>query len=275
MPEGDTIHKIASFLAPRLAGETVHNLAIGNDASARRWGQKRAAEWARECQGCKIRGVEARGKHLFIDFDNGVSVRSHLGMHGAWHRYRAGDDWQKPKARTSLVLTIGDEVYVCFNAREEELLRSTGIRRRIIDTRLGPDLLGPDPDYSAIMSRARQIPDPEATVADVLLDQRVASGIGNVYKSEVLFINRRLPQTRIDTIDDDELKRHFQLAAELLGRNLGGGKRITRFESDAAGRLWVYRRAGQPCLRCENGRIASAVTGRHHRSTFWCPGCQR
>ena len=273
MPEGDSIHKIANFLAPRLRERRVHSLVVGNDAAAR------------DCDGCRIRCVVARGKHLFIDFDNGMSVRSHLGMHGAWHRYPAGEAWRKPGRRASLVLVLGEreagkeigaaEVYVCFNAREVELLRSTGIRRRIIDSRLGPDLLAQGPDFPAIVRRAREIPDPEATIADLLLDQRIASGIGNVYKSEVLFINRRLPQRRVTGIGDDELKRHFELAADLLTRNLGGGKRVTRFERDAAGSLWVYRRSGQPCLRCDEGYITSARIGRHHRSTYWCVRCQQ
>ena len=104
-------------------------------------------------------------------------------------------------------------------------------------------------------------------------DQRVASGIGNVYKSEVLFIERLPPDLPLANVSDEQLAACFLLAAELLKRNLGGGMRVTRFENDSAGRVWVYGRTGQPCLECDTP-IKSRRMGRNHRGTFWCPACQ-
>ncbi len=261
MPEGDTVHKVAAYLAPRLTGRTVRALQLADVAGARR------------CTGRRIAEVHAAGKHLYIGFDNGCALRSHLGMYGAWHHYGDGEAWRKPRTQASLVLTTDDRVYVCFNAREVELVEAGGVRARILDARLGPDLTRPDPDIELAVRRARALFDNDAPICDVLLDQRAACGIGNVYKSEVLFLEGRLPQTRFATISDADLARYYATAADLLGRNLGGGPRVTRFDNDGAGRLWVYGRRGLPCLRCD-GRIEAQRLGRHHRGTFWCGGCQ-
>jgi len=128
-------------------------------------------------------------------------------------------------------------------------------------------------DADGLVRRAREILDADALLADALLDQRVASGIGNVYKSEVLFIERFSPATPIAGVDDRDLGRCFETAADLLRRNLGGGRRVTRIANDQAGRLWVYGRGGQPCLVCDTP-IRSRRIGRHHRGTYWCPVCQ-
>jgi len=262
MPEGDTVHKLANFLAPRLEGQRLVSFEMGDATAARR------------CQGQRVRRVFAHGKHLYFELDNALLVRSHLGMYGDWHRYRAGETWRKPAWRASITLATEEAIYVCFNAKEVELVPASSVRRRILETRLGPDLLGEDIDFDRVVERARGMLTSDAPLIDVLLDQRVAAGIGNVYKSEILFIEHYPPLAPQGGVGDDALRRMFALAAELLGKNLGGGPRVTRFERDAAGRQWVYGRRGLPCLRCE-ARIESARLGRDHRSTYWCPSCQR
>jgi endonuclease-8 len=261
MPEGDTVHKIAAYLAPRFVGRAIERIELRN------------AETARALAGRCITGVFARGKHLFIVIDDQCAIRSHLGMHGSWHRYAPGETWQKRRARASVVLGVGGEDYVCFNAMEVELVEHDSVRERIVHGRLGPDLIADAVDTDAIVARARDFLDPGSLLADVLLDQRVASGIGNVYKSEVLFIERLLPQVELGATPDAVLAACYRRAAELLRRNLGRGPRVTRFERDGAGRTWAYGRDGRPCLRCE-GRIEMARLGRHQRSTYWCRGCQ-
>lgn len=261
MPEGDTIHKIAGFLAPRLETRTIEHAEARNDALAR------------GCEGRRVSRVRARGKHLFIELDDGNALRSHLGMYGSWHRYAPGDAWRKPRRQASLVLAIAGEEYVCFNAKEVELIRLPSVRERVVHGRLGPDLIADDTDGKVLVRRARDILEGDVILADVLLDQRVACGIGNVYKSEVLFIEALPPDMALAGVADRQLARCFDTAANLLRRNLGGGRRVTRFEGDGAGRLWTYGRNGLPCLRCI-GRIRSARLGRHQRSTYWCPDCQ-
>ncbi len=260
MPEGDTIHKIANFLAPRLASQKITALQMADEVSRRK------------SEGRTVTGVTARGKHLFIELDNETSLRSHLGMYGSWHRYAHEEPWRKPRRQASMVLSTENDVYVCFNAKEIELVRTPSVRSRIVRGRLGPDLIADDAEPAELVRRAREFLETDALVADVLLDQRVASGIGNVYKSEVLFIERLLPDTRLADLSDDVLASCFRTAADLLQQNLGGGRRVTRFEDDSA-RLWVYGRTGQPCLECDTP-IRSARLGRHHRGTFWCSRCQ-
>jgi len=217
--------------------------------------------------------VVAQGKHLFIELDDGRLLRSHLGLYGSWHHYAPGESWRKPARQAAIELETDDAVYVCFNAREVELLRGGSVRERIVRTRLGPDLTSADPALDLLPARAREFLESDTLVADVLLDQRVACGIGNVYKSEVLFLERVDPLAPLGDVEDEALDRLYATAHELLRRNLGGGPRTTRFERDGAGRLWVYGRSGLPCLRCGTA-IAHAPLGRAMRATFWCPDCQ-
>ncbi len=260
MPEGDTIHKIKNFLAPRLAGQTIVEVKPEGVATSR-------------CIGHRVKDVAACGKHLFIEFDHGIAIRSHLGMHGSWHRYPPGDDWQRPRKQLSLSLSTADWEYVCFNAKEIEVVSLPSVRNRILHARLGPDLVLDTVEPAYLARRAREMLDEDALLIDALLDQRVASGIGNVYKSEILFIEAVSPGRRLVDIDDRGLGQCFDTAARLLRRNLGGGRRVTRFERDAAGSLWVYGRGGRPCLRCDTP-ILSRRMGRHQRGTYWCPSCQ-
>lgn len=261
MPEGDTIHKIAAFMAPRLTGQTVDAVRLGADTLP-------------EFAGAAVHKVEARGKHLRIALDNGKVLRSHLGMYGSWHVYSGDETWQKPQHQASMVVAAGGSAWVCFNAKEVEIVDVPGVRDRVLGSRLGPDLVTDNCDSSALIRRAREFDDGDTLLIDTLLDQRVAAGIGNVYKSEVMFIERQAPDRRLADTPDDIVSACFARAADLLKRNLGGGKRTTRFANDAAGRLWVYGRTGKPCHKCSTP-IQSRRMGRHHRGTFWCPRCQR
>lgn len=260
MPEGDTIHKLAAALQPELAGQKVCALVLRGEPAGGSTPQT-------------VTGVEARGKHLLIGFDDGRILRSHLGMYGDWHRYAKGEPWLRPARQASIRLETERAVYVCFNAREWQWLQQSGIGERTLRTRLRHDLLGEAFDVGAAIDRARNWCAPETLLLDVLLDQRIAAGIGNVYKSELLFLAGVDPQTRLCDADDELLRRLYLRARELLQANLGGGPRTTRDNADGAGRLWVYGRNAKPCLRC-GVPIRSAKRGRHLRSTYWCPRCQ-
>ena len=260
MPEGDTVFKLAGYLRPHLRGR---QLVAGK---------------VRELPGAALAGVcigdvYARGKHLFIELDQSRLLRSHLGMQGSWHGYAPGEPWQKPLRQASIVLDTGLRIFVCFNALQVEVLRNGGVRQRTFDVTLGPDLLAGPLDYETILRRARELADPGMPIADVLLSQRIASGIGNVYKSEVLFLETSHPATPLVRVADTELVGLYRQASRLLRRNRHGGPRVTRWANDDAGRLWVYGRSGQQCLRC-GCVICSAKLGVRLRSTYWCPRCQ-
>jgi endonuclease-8 len=261
LPEGDTVYKLAAYLDIRLRGR---RLAAGSRVAA-------AAHLA--LRGRTVERVVARGKHLWVELDHGPALRSHLGMHGSWHRYAPGEPWQRDAGRASIVLVTGDALFVCFDAMEVEAVRPESVRAHQLAARLGPDLAVAAIDVEGIEARARAFLEPAEPLADVLLDQRVAAGIGNVYKSEVLFLCRIHPRTALGALTSRRLRALYETAHACLRRNLGRGPRSTRWVRDGRGRLWVYRRGGLPCLGCGT-RIATARLGRGWRSTYWCPDCQ-
>jgi endonuclease-8 len=260
MPEGDTIHKLAAYLHPRLAGSRLVSGRLRDHPRVR-------------LEGRRVERVFARGKHLFVALDDGMLLRSHLGMYGSWHRYARGERWRRPANRASIQLDLDDVTFVCFNAKEVELVREAGVRDRHLQARLGPDLLAPTVELDDILARARDFLAPAAPLADLLLDQRVAAGIGNVYKSEILYLEGQHPSQRVAGLTNETIRALYARARTLLEKNVGGGPRITRFVDDGRGRHWVYGRHRLPCLRCGD-RIDYARLGRGWRSTFWCPRCQ-
>lgn len=258
MPEGDTLYKLAAYLAPRLEGRPILRGFAGHPPV--------------DLGGARIAGVRVNGKHLFIDLEDGRVIRSHLGMWGSWHRYPEGTPWQHPAKRARILLDLGEEAYVCFSPKDVELMRDGAVRARVVSATLGPDLLAAELDLGRILVRARELSGPDRIIADVLLDQRIAGGIGNVYKSEVLFLEGIAPSTDLGHIDDEQLGALYRRARRLLEANRGPGPRDTRQAGDG-GRLWVYGRRGEPCLTC-GARVRYARLGRHQRSTYWCPRCQ-
>ena len=280
MPEGDTIHKLAAAIRPRLEGRTICQAWVRTEPRGTfKRGPASTAPAADPfldhggLVGHRVERVYAEGKHLFLEFEQGVLVRSHLGMYGDWHRYHPGEPWKKPEWQASLALWTERDVMVCFNAKEVELLKAATIRHANFRNRLGPDLLAPQADLGLAPHRARELLDADAKLVDVLLDQRIASGIGNVYKSEVLFMERQHPLRVLGDTSDGELQSLYARARDLLSRNLGGGPRVTRFVPDGRGSLWVYSRRGRPCFRC-GAKIQAGRLGRDMRSTYWCPACQ-
>lgn len=256
MPEGDTIHKLARAIGAGLGGRRLEEVRID--------GMPRG-----DLAGREVERVRAEGKHLWIELAGGLAIRSHLGMHGSWHRYAHGERWRESRKRATLVLTTADDVYVCFAAKELELVEPGASRGFVHE--VGPDLVARVPEREELERRRRFFVDPNAPVVDLLLDQRIASGVGNVFNSEVLFLEGVHPLLPERALDPDRRHRLFERAHALLARNLGGGPRVTR--ADGRGDLWVYDRARLPCARCRTP-IRSALMGRGRRRTYWCPTCQ-
>jgi endonuclease-8 len=260
MPEGDTIHKLAARMSPALVGQRL--------CDARLHGRPVDA-----LSGSPILAVTSRGKHIIIDVECGLSLRVHLGMYGSWHRYPIGRPWDKPMRQATLVLTLAEQHFVCFNAKEVEILKTGGFRMRDQTSRLGPDLTRHPPVVDALLGRARELLSAETEVTDMLLDQRIASGIGNIYKSELLFLERCDPRTPFGHLSEESFAALYERAGRLLMSNLESGPRVTRNANDGRGILWVYGRSGRPCFRCGTG-IVRDLLGRHLRPTYWCPSCQ-
>ncbi len=260
MPEGDSVFKLAGYLHRELCGRELVGGSVRGRADL-------------TLAGSRLGEVYPQGKHLFIELDQELMLRSHLGVRGSWHGYACGETWQKPARQASIVLDIGERVFVCFNALQVEVLRAGGIRHRQFLAELGPDLIDAMPDFVQIVGRARRLMVGGKPIADALLDQGIACGIGNVYKSEVLFLEGYHPATRLGQLSDASVLALYRRAHALLRRNLRGGMRMTRWANDDAGDLWVYRRAGHPCLQCSSV-IRSMRLGVQQRATFWCPTCQ-
>jgi endonuclease-8 len=266
VPEGDTIHKIAAAMRPSLLGATLEGVRFGAGPGV-------VGPHRERLEGRRVTALHARGKHLFMELDATLLLRIHLGMYGSWHRYRPEEPWRRPPRQASLELRTEQDVFVCFNAREVEVLEASSIRALTLEQRLGPDLLVGDVDLEGVVGRAREFVESDSELIDVLLDQRVAAGIGNVYKSEILFLEHQNPWRTLAQTPDAILRRLYETAGSLLRRNLGGGPRVTRFTAESTGTLWVYGRGGKPCFRC-GAVIRYQRLGRDLRSTYWCPGCQ-
>ena len=132
---------------------------------------------------------------------------------------------------------------------------------------LGPDLLGPDWDAGEAARRLRE--DPDRTAGEALLDQRNLAGIGNVYKSEILFLRGIRPWRPVGKIKDVDAL--VSLAHRMLDANKDRVERVTTGVPRRGQQVWVYGRKGQPCRRCGTP-IRQAELG--ERVTYWCPSCQ-
>lgn len=253
MPEGDTIHRAARTLERGLSGLVVTGFRspVAGLSQA-------------SLEGVTVARVEARGKHLLIHFNDGRVLRTHMRMSGSWHLYQPGESWRKPARQARVVIETPERVAVCFNAPDVELVR----RAPALD--LGPDLLDPDVEASEIAQRWRSMPDLPIGVA--VMRQHLAAGIGNVYKSETLFLERLDPFARTGDLEDSALERLAARAQQLLRANMGDGPRTTRRRLRGS-RYWVYGRSGKPCLQCGT-RVRMRRQGVDGRSTYFCASCQ-
>jgi endonuclease-8 len=251
MPEGDTLHRTASVLRAVLSGKRV------SAARARPGG----AQLGRVV-GSRVDRVEAIGKHLLIGFDVGVTLHTHLGMEGSWHRYRPRERWRRPSSGAVAVIETPDAVAVCFDAPTVELLETRALALHPAIAGLGPDLLAPEPDIPTAIARLLGPSRATMTVAEALLDQTAVAGIGNVYRSEVLWQVSLSPFARLADLDADVVRLTLTTAARLLRAGLVQGRE-----------RHVYRRTGRPCHRC-GAIIRSRVLGELPRRVYWCPVCQ-
>ena len=178
MPEGDTIHRTAAGLRPYLVGRPV--------LAAR---STRGADVGR-LVGSTVTAVDTLGKNLLIRSSNGLTVRTHLRMNGTWHRYRPAEPWRLPASRAALVLEVEGAVAVCFDAPVVEVFetRAQAIHPGLAP--LGPDLTDDGFDGAEAVVRLRDPGRAGVAIGEALLDQRVMAGVGNVFRSEILYVER-------------------------------------------------------------------------------------
>ncbi len=244
MPEGDTLHRAARRLQPLVGGrvevEAPHPRA-------------RAAIDATQLDGRVLEAVSAVGKNLFLRFDGGLVLRSHLRVSGRWQvrprgSGRSGTPW--------LVLRGGELEAVLWDGPVLEL------NARVLG-RLGPDILASQPDIAAMLARL-DAADPARPLGETLLDQSLVAGIGNMWLAEALWEARLSPWRRLGGVREDERRLALETAARLMRAALDSGRPPARN---------AYRRPGRPCPRCRTP-IRSRGLGDANRTAYWCPTCQ-
>lgn len=286
MPEGDTIFRAANTLNRALAHKVVTRFESVFPALTR------VAD-DNPIVGRTIESVRSVGKHVLMTFGGGLTLRTHMRMNGSWHIYRPGEKWQRPSRDMRVLVGTADFVAVGFNVPVAEFLSDRDLARHGQLRALGPDLL--DSSFDADEARARLRARGHDAIGDALLNQRMLAGIGNVFKSEVLFVAGIDPFRPVAAVSEEELSRTIDVARKLLHANVLGraqtttsrgpalserysfreskGRRTTR-SLDPDEKLWVYARGGKPCRRCGTP-IESRKTGIDARLTYWCPRCQR
>jgi endonuclease VIII len=217
MPEGDSLHRIAARLqvlvGERVEAESPHPRGLATGV-------------ARIVDGRLVEAVDALGKHLLLRFEGGVVVRSHLRMSGRW-RVEPRAQAATTRGRPWLVLRSGEWVATQWNGPVLTL------DRRAV-TQLGPDLLAASTDVDRVVSRMRAT-DPSRLIGEALVDQRIVSGIGNMWVAESLWQARVAPWRPVGDVDDDELSSVIGWAREAMRAAVVGTRRHRA----------VYRRAGR------------------------------
>jgi len=225
--------------------------------------------------------VDARGKHLLMHFSGDLVLRTHMRMSGSWHLYRPGERWQRPARDLRILVATAAFEAVAFNVPIAEFETARTLERLEVLGHLGPDVLAEGFDAGEAVSRIRARGAEE--VGCVLLDQRALAGIGNIYKSETLFVCRIDPFAAVASLSLEEVQALVATARRLMKANVGAssGDAITTFAGlhgttgrfPPSARHWVYGRSGHPCRRCGTP-IRSRLQGLEARRTFWCPTCQ-
>ncbi len=265
MPEGDTVWNTARVLDHALAGTAIihSDFRVPSLATV-------------DLSGWYVRACGSRGKHLLLRFtaaadDLAMTLRSHLRMDGAWRVYASGEPWRgRQEHNVRVVLRTLTAAAVGYHLHDLALVPTD--HEETLVGHLGPDLLGTAGqsggwDSAEAVRRLRAHPD--ETIAEALLDQRNLAGIGNLYKSEVLFLRGIHPTARVSEVDN--LAGVVALAHKLLRSNCGRWTQATTGSLRRGEEVYVYGRGGAPCRRCGTP-IQRETVG--ERVTFWCPSCQ-
>ncbi|GAA3711352.1 Fpg/Nei family DNA glycosylase [Zhihengliuella alba] len=263
MPEGDSVHRAARMLDAALTGHvlTKTDFRVPQVATV-------------DLAGRPVDSVCARGKHLLIrigaDPAQLLTMHTHLMMDGRWEVYAPGERWRVAGHKVRCVLT---------NSTFEAIGVDLGFLR-LFPSRLEPQAvghLGPDPlgrDWDPDEVRERMLQAPERAVGLALLDQRNMAGVGNIYRSEALFVCRVHPLTPVGEVPD--LPRLIERCFLMLHANRDRERRKTT-PAELREPYWAYKRAGRPCFRCGTPldllRIGPAKL-QQDRDAYVCRTCQ-
>lgn len=257
MPEGDTVWLSAKRMHEAFTGEVLTRSHFRVPALA-----------TVDLSGLTVESVRPRGKHMLTSLSDGRILHTHFRMDGTWHLYRPGDRWTGGADwQVRVVLENASWVAVGYRLPVVELVSSVGDAVG----HLGPDVLADDWDLEEALRRLRATPGREIGMA--LLDQRVLAGLGNLYRTEVLFLRGLTPWVPVADVPD--LPGLVEKGRRLMVANRGHWEQSTTGSLRRGEHHWVFERAGRPCRRCGT-RIVSATQGEapFERLSYWCPRCQ-
>jgi endonuclease-8 len=254
VPEGDTIHYAANRIRPVLAGHVPDVLETPHPRFAR-------ARWDERLAGRAVTAVDAYGKHLFLRFEGGLTIHSHLRMTGAWRVL----DGRYPRPRSAwLAIRRGAREVVQLKGPVLELMTESRTRFDQRLATLGPDILAPEFDGERFLRRLRD-DDPTRPIGDALLDQRTIAGIGNLWKVEGCFEARIDPWRPAGEVSDADALAIVEGIRPRMQQSALDGKQVRHKR--------IYGTAGRPCPRCGT-LIRSRGQWEDNRTTYWCPACQ-
>ncbi|HJU89410.1 MAG TPA: DNA-formamidopyrimidine glycosylase family protein [Gemmatimonadaceae bacterium] len=262
MAEGHAVARWAIALRA-LVGEEVVSVR-----APARW-QARAAALV----GAPLADVRTFGKHLLLDYGEHV-IHCHAMQYGSWQVGEPGMTLRKEPRYIRLHLTTPAHEAVYYHGPVMEILTPDELAEHGALRALGPDLLREDFDREEVARR--MLAAGHRALGDAVLDQRIVAGIGNIYKSEGLFLAHLDPRRRADSVTADELEDLWEALIPLMRSGIERFGRTVTLPDDLLGDWqfnWVYRRRGRECLRC-GGTVAMIRQGELERATYFCPECQ-
>ena len=264
MPEGHTVHRIANSFNELFAGKK-----LGVDSP-----QGRFTASAKLISNRKLNKAWAIGKQMFLDFDNGQTVRIHLGIYGKW-RFVELKNEELPEVQgqvrarfyTGKVMADLRGPTICELIEAPELTK--------LENRLGPDPLNPD-DGTQFKRFQQRIAASRTSIGLLLMNQEVISGIGNVYRAEILYRARINPHVPGNLLTPKQIRELWKDSVALLALGVIHGVMLTRdgFLDEDPGkpeRHHVYKRNGEPCRKCKTNIVLEVMAG---RKLYFCPKCQ-
>ena len=273
MPELPEVETVRRMLEAHVMGRKVKSVGL----SGLRLRSAVAPAAMRSLAGRRITSIGRRGKYLFVNFEGGRTLLSHLGMSGRWLFSE-----NAPRDRLG-------HVHATIRFQDSSVLRYQDPRRfgllRVVPTdalEIAKELqgLGPDPVREPLSGEdlAKRARGRRVSIKAFLLDQRQLAGIGNIYASEILHRARVHPARPAGRVAGDQWTGIAEATRAVLGEAIDrSGTTFSMYRTlwnepgNYGDQLRVYDRGGQPCRTCGTP-IRRVVQGQ--RSTFYCPSCQ-
>jgi endonuclease-8 len=212
--------------------------------------------------GKEVRDIFSWGKHLVFQFDS-FALRIHFMLFGTFEAEIDGvwvtGDYRRARV-PRLAFRFENGVVNTYNC-SLKLIESRNAKR---DYDFSSDIMSRKWDPAAALKRVKKLPDAE--IADVLLDQNIFAGVGNIIKNEVLSLQHIAPQTKVGELSAKQMKAVIAEARGFSQQFLRWRRKFVLKKN-----LKAHRRA--LCPHCA-GRLTRAKTGARERWSYWCPVCQ-